>query len=65
MMEKVKNLMNSHYEEKLEPGFYVSDIPKRLDSGETSDVDWESAFFIWHRPRSNIEEFTNLSKDLR
>ncbi|KAK4765761.1 hypothetical protein SAY86_026851 [Trapa natans] len=63
--KKVKDFVNSHYEENLKAGFYSSDIPKCLESGQISDVDWECAFFIWHRPNSNIQDFPNLSDDLR
>lgn len=64
-MGRVKDFVNSHYEENLKAGFYESDIPKCLKTGQTSDVDWESTFFIWHRPKSNIQDFPNLSNDLR
>lgn len=65
-MEKVKQLVNSHYEEKLKPRFYESDVAKKLKiNGNISDVDWESTFFIWHRPDSNINHIADLSKDLR
>lgn len=66
LMEKVKQLVNSHYEEKLKPRFYESDVAKKLKTnGTISDVDWESTFFIWHRPDSNINNIADLSKDLR
>ncbi|PKI71098.1 hypothetical protein CRG98_008499 [Punica granatum] len=65
LMEKVKNFVNSHYEENLKAGFYASDVPKCLETGKTSDVDWECTFFLCHRPKSNIEDFPNLSNELR
>ncbi|KAM7519317.1 hypothetical protein LguiB_018279 [Lonicera macranthoides] len=66
LMEKVKQLVNQHYEESMKERFYESDIAKRFDSnGNATDIDWESAFFIWHRPNSNFEEFNNLSEELR
>lgn len=65
-MEKVKRLVNKHYEENMKERFYESDVAKGFDSnGNAIDVDWESAFFIWHRPSSNIEEFNNLPVELR
>lgn len=63
-MDKVKNLVNRHYEQNLKESFYESETAKKIEKKEhTSDVDWESSFFIWHRPRSNIKEITNLSED--
>lgn len=66
LMEKVKQLINAYYEENLKESFYQSEIAKRLEKQQnTSDIDWESAFFIWHRPTSNINEIPNLSQELR
>lgn len=65
LMEKVKNLVNSHYENNLKASFYESEVAKKLGNGRASNVDWESSFFISHRPQSNIHEFQNLSGDLR
>ncbi|XP_057968012.1 1-aminocyclopropane-1-carboxylate oxidase 1-like [Malania oleifera] len=66
LMEKVKKLVNLHYEESMKDGFYKSEIANGLEKGgRTSDTDWESSFFAWHRPTSNINDFTNLSQDLR
>ncbi|GLT98661.1 hypothetical protein SLE2022_161560 [Rubroshorea leprosula] len=66
LMEKVKQLVNLHYDENLKQSFYESEVAKSLKHKEsTSDVDWETTFFIWHRPTSNINEIPNLSEDLR
>lgn len=66
LMEKVKHLVNGHYEENLKESFYKSAIAKSIQNqGNTSDIDWESSFFIWHRPTSNINEISNFSEDLR
>ncbi|XP_020215521.1 1-aminocyclopropane-1-carboxylate oxidase 1 [Cajanus cajan] len=65
LMEKVKQLINTYYEENLKESFYQSEIAKRLEKQQnTSDIDWESAFFIWHRPNSNINQIPNLSQEL-
>ncbi|CAL0313300.1 unnamed protein product [Lupinus luteus] len=65
LMEKVKQLINTYYEENLKEMFYQSEIVKRLEKQQNmSDIDWESAFFIWHHPTSNINQIPNLSKDL-
>lgn len=65
-MEKVKEEINSYYEENLKESFYQSEIAKRLEKNHntTSDIDWESSFFIWHRPTSNIRDIPNLSQEL-
>lgn len=65
-MEKVKQLVNSHYEDNLKETFYESEMAKRLTNKDRlNDMDWESTFFIWHHPESNINEIANLSEDLR
>ncbi|KAI4346502.1 hypothetical protein L6164_007392 [Bauhinia variegata] len=65
LMEKVKHLVNTHYKENLEESFYQTEIAKSLDKQQNiSDIDWESTFFIWHRPTSNIKEVPNLSQEL-
>ncbi|KAF5743045.1 ACC oxidase ACCO2 [Tripterygium wilfordii] len=64
LMEKVKQLVNSHYELNLKECFYNSDIPRRLRKREnTSDMDWESSFFVRHRPTSNVNEINDLPED--
>ncbi|KAM0969774.1 hypothetical protein EV1_017743 [Malus domestica] len=63
LMDKVKQLINEYYEENLRASFYKSEIAKSLDQEVTSKVDWESSFFIWHRPTSNIEGIPNFSED--
>ncbi|KAK1550486.1 hypothetical protein Q3G72_019947 [Acer saccharum] len=65
LMEKVKQLVNSHYEENLKQSFYESEMAKSLKNKDNiRDTDWETSFFIWHRPKSNINEITDLSEDL-
>ncbi|KFK40326.1 hypothetical protein AALP_AA3G360100 [Arabis alpina] len=64
LMEKVKKMINSHYEEHLKEKFYQSEMVKALNEGKTSDADWESNFFICHKPTSNISEIPNISEEL-
>lgn len=65
-MEKLKDLMNQHYEDNLKASFYDSETAKNLEkNGFISGKDWETTFFAWHRPNSNINELNGLSKDLR
>lgn len=66
-MEKVKLLMNAHYEENMKDSFYGSDVAKSMENNEyISGKDWETAFFVWHRPNSNIViDLTTLSQELQ
>ncbi|XWS26714.1 hypothetical protein CRYUN_Cryun26dG0054100 [Craigia yunnanensis] len=65
LMEKVKQLVNTYYDENLKESFYESEIAKSLKNKENiSNMDWESTFFIWHHPKSNINEIPNLTEEL-
>ncbi|CAL5186357.1 unnamed protein product [Lathyrus oleraceus] len=65
LLEKVKKEINKYYEENLKESFYKSEIAKSLEKKQnTCDIDWESSFFIWHRPASNIRKIPNLSEEL-
>ncbi|WCJ42656.1 2-oxoglutarate (2OG) and Fe(II)-dependent oxygenase superfamily protein [Euphorbia peplus] len=64
LMEKVKKSVNLHYEKNLKESFYESEIANRLNNEQNaSEVDWESSYFIWHRPTSNINAIQNLPTD--
>lgn len=66
LMDKVKKLVNWHYEENMKNKFYNSEIVKSVeDKNKTTDIDWESTFFLWHRPDNKINDYTNLSEELR
>lgn len=66
LMEKLKHLVKSHYDENLKGSFYESEIVKNLKSQDyLKDTDWESSYFVWHRPESNIGEIPTLSEELR
>ncbi|KAG9156114.1 hypothetical protein Leryth_024702 [Lithospermum erythrorhizon] len=66
LMEHVKNQVKQHYEENMKRSFYESEVAKKLENEEFSrDGDWESTFFIRHRPNSNMSELTSLSTNLR
>ncbi|KAL5728820.1 aminocyclopropanecarboxylate oxidase [Ranunculus cassubicifolius] len=65
LLEKVKKLVNLHFEEYMKKSFYESEVAKVCKGGnEVIGKDWESSFFIWHRPISNIKEFPNFSEEL-
>ncbi|KAK1385957.1 1-aminocyclopropane-1-carboxylate oxidase 1 [Heracleum sosnowskyi] len=63
LMEKVKDLVNQHYEENLRDNFYDSDIAKSFEKDNTNTIDWETAFFIRHHPDSNINNLPNISEE--
>lgn len=66
LMEKVKQYINKYYEENLKNSFFKSDISKALENKENAvNKDWESSFFIWHRPKSNMNDFADFSGDFR
>ncbi|PIN07227.1 Iron/ascorbate family oxidoreductase [Handroanthus impetiginosus] len=63
VMERLKSLMNMHFQENMKDSFYNSETAKSLEKNEyVSEKDWESTFFVWHRPNSNINDLTSLSK---
>lgn len=65
LMDNVKQLVIQHYEANMKQRFYESELPMSLEKKESiSNTDWESTFFLWHRPSSNIYEIEGLSKDL-
>lgn len=65
-MEKVKELMKSHYEHNMKPAFLCSDTTKILENNQyVHDRDWESTFFVCHRPNNTINDVPALSQDLR
>lgn len=46
LMEKLKQLINTYYEEDLKESFYQFEIAKRLEKQQnTSDIDWEIIFY--------------------
>ncbi|XP_008459274.1 1-aminocyclopropane-1-carboxylate oxidase 1 [Cucumis melo] len=64
VLEKVKLLVNKHYDENMKEEFYNSDVAKNLGKITLSNMDWESTFFISHKPTSNVSQFCNISQPL-
>ncbi|XP_047074123.1 1-aminocyclopropane-1-carboxylate oxidase 1-like [Lolium rigidum] len=61
IMDKIKELVNKHYEENMENNFYSSEIAKTLGPDKvTSNVDWECSFMYHHQPKSNIHDIPEL-----
>lgn len=75
LMDEVKRFVYGHYEEHLEAKFYASDLAKSLETDdgrpegeaeEPSDkVDWESTYFIQHRPKTNVADFPEITPACR
>ncbi|KAJ0964457.1 hypothetical protein J5N97_025595 [Dioscorea zingiberensis] len=67
LMEEVKKQVNVHYEDYMVKSFYNLDTVKELESCTSAalDGDWESSFFIWHQPNSNIDGIPNLKQEFR
>lgn len=67
LMEEVKRFVYGHYEEHLENKFYASDLAKNLQTGGPDDsnhvsdqVDWETTYFVQHRPKNNLADFPEI-----
>ncbi|XP_031109599.1 1-aminocyclopropane-1-carboxylate oxidase 1 [Ipomoea triloba] len=62
LMENVKQMVTQHYEHSLKESFYGSDVVKCVENKKESirDADWESTYFIWHHPTSNINQLKNF-----
>lgn len=57
LMDKVKALVNQHYEESMKESFYSSELAKELGPNiKASEVDWECSFFYRHQPDSNFND---------
>ncbi|KAL6654714.1 hypothetical protein ACP70R_008179 [Stipagrostis hirtigluma subsp. patula] len=66
LMEDVKRFVHGHYEEHLEAKFYNSDIAKNLQAtSDKVDCDWETAYWILHRPETNVADFPEISSATR
>ncbi|KAG6504107.1 1-aminocyclopropane-1-carboxylate oxidase 1-like [Zingiber officinale] len=58
LMEKVKQLVYSHYDEHLKESFYSSELARGLGpQTNAGDVDWETTYFVQHQPVSNAGKF--------
>ncbi|CAM8996340.1 unnamed protein product [Rhodiola kirilowii] len=66
-LDKVERLSKEHYKTTMEQRFKEMVESKGLESAddEVKDVDWESTFFLRHRPTSNMAEITHLNDEYR
>lgn len=66
-MDKVERLTKEHYKKCMEQRFKEF-ASQALENGEelnTSNMDWESTFFLRHLPESNISEVPDLDDEYR
>ncbi|KAG6392357.1 hypothetical protein SASPL_146574 [Salvia splendens] len=66
-MDKVERLTKEHYRKCMELRFNEMVASKGLEAvqSEIDDLDWESTFFLRHRPVSNISEIPELDDEYR
>ncbi|PIN23001.1 Iron/ascorbate family oxidoreductase [Handroanthus impetiginosus] len=66
-MDTVERLTKEHYKKSMEQRFKEMVAKKGLESvqSEIKDLDWESTFFLRHRPVSNISEIPDLDEEYR
>ncbi|CAD6339167.1 unnamed protein product [Miscanthus lutarioriparius] len=61
LMNKMKDLVNKHYEQDMEKNFYSSEKANILDYEKaSSNVDWECSFMYRHQPKSNSHDIPEL-----
>ncbi|XP_006844270.2 1-aminocyclopropane-1-carboxylate oxidase 1 [Amborella trichopoda] len=70
VMDRLKGLMNDHYEEYMKPQFqfhdsHVQNELERSPSYVRSFGDWECSFFVKHMPTSNLTLLPQISDDLK
>ena len=67
MLDTVERMTKEHYRKFMEQKFKEMVASKGLESAESeiNDVDWESTFFLRHRPVSNISEIPDLDDEYR
>lgn len=63
LMNKMKGLVNKHYEQDMEKNFYSSEMAKirGYEKGSSNvDCDWECSFMYHHQPKSNSHNIPKL-----
>ncbi|KAL6839542.1 hypothetical protein ACP4OV_030812 [Aristida adscensionis] len=61
LMDKMKELVNKHYEQNMERDFYSSEMAKALDYEKVAaNADWECSFMYRHQPKSNSHDIPEL-----
>ncbi|KAL8091141.1 hypothetical protein AgCh_040302 [Apium graveolens] len=67
LMDTVERLTKEHYKKCMEQRFKEMVASKGLEAvqNEIDDLDWESTFFLSHRPHSNMLDIPDLVEDHR
>ncbi|XP_021766818.1 1-aminocyclopropane-1-carboxylate oxidase-like [Chenopodium quinoa] len=67
LLDTVERVTKEHYKKCMEQKFKEMVAQKGLENAqsEIDDIDWESTFFLRHRPTSNIAEIPDLSDEYR
>lgn len=67
MLNTLERMTKEHYSKCMEQKFKEMVASKGLENAESeiNDVDWESTFFLRHRPVSNISEIPDLDDEYR
>lgn len=67
LLDTVERMTKEHYKKCMEQKFKEMVTSKGLETAqsENNDIDWESTFFLRHRPLSNISEIPDLDDEYR
>ncbi|XP_062088262.1 1-aminocyclopropane-1-carboxylate oxidase-like [Humulus lupulus] len=67
LLDTVERLTKEHYRQCMEQRFKDMVASKGLEAvqSEIDDLDWESTFFLRHRPTSNMSEIPDLDQNYR
>nr|ARO76404.1 ACC oxidase [Narcissus tazetta subsp. chinensis] len=67
LLDKVERMTKDHYKKCMEQRFeeFASQALEKGEEMDTSNMDWESTFYLRHLPESNISEVPNLEDEYR
>lgn len=67
LMDKVESMTKEHYKKSMEQRFkeFANQALEKGEELDTSNMDWESTFFLRHLPESNIYEVPDLDDEYR
>nr|ACY76262.1 ACC oxidase [Dimocarpus longan] len=67
LLDTVERMTKEHYRKCLQQRFKELVASRALEGVETEikDMDWESTFFVRHRPESNISQLPDLDDEFR
>ncbi|XP_020265519.1 1-aminocyclopropane-1-carboxylate oxidase 1-like [Asparagus officinalis] len=66
-MDKVEKLTKDHYKKCMERRFkeFASQTLEKGEEVDTSNMDWESTFFLRHLPKPNVHEIPDLNDEYK